>query len=248
MAIIKGGAFEGARKSVGNVTIRNVNGQTIMSSKVYQNKSNTSKQAARRSSFGLLSKLGRSLKPIISVGFDPVRHGSRFNNFTKSNTDLSNYFSQNKTEDTYPRPLHALYQALTDEAFIGQAVAAKGNLNSKSEFMVDQEGQINGLVSLSRDFIAGDSLTIASIALFWYNNTDFHMIELTTHTLGTADIAELANPRQLIINRMNWPELNINTLFPFPGDITGLMMAAIVSNNAERSTAAFVVGGLRVGG
>ncbi|MDR0748969.1 MAG: hypothetical protein LBF62_05310 [Tannerellaceae bacterium] len=241
MAIIEGGAFEGARKSIGNVTIRQVNGRTIISAKVSRNNSKTGKQVARRDSFTMLAKLGRFLKPVINIGFEQLKNGSKANNFSKLNTDLGNYLSEHKVKDPYPHPARILYEALTDKAFIGQVVAARGNINCKSEFVIGADGQINGLLSLSRNFMAGDTLTVALILLATFQRKETESIELATYTLGSPDIAALEHPRQFVVGKNNWPGLNTEALRYFPGEITGAVMAAIVTNNADRSTAAFTV-------
>jgi hypothetical protein len=241
MAIIKGGVFDGASKSIGNITLRNVNGQTIASAKVSRNNSNTHKQAARRSSFGLLSKLGSALKPIVDLGFDPVKHGSRCNNFTQSNADLANYFTQSKTEKPPYTPVQYLYKALTDPTFIGQAFASKGNLTSRSEFILDEEGHLNAIVTLSRDYLPADTLTVATILLYTHHQSTGHLIELTTHTIGTQEIPSLPNPRQYLITKTTHPTLNLKTLFHFPATLTAIITTAIITTPTDRSTATFTV-------
>jgi hypothetical protein len=239
MAIIENGVFKGACKSVGNVTLRKVNGRTIFSTKISRNYSNTPKQTACRSSFGTLARLGRLLKPVIDIGFDRVRNGSKCNNFTRSNSDLGNYLSQGAAEAKRPLPARLLYRALTDPAFCGQVFAVRGNISCKSEFAVEVDGQIGGSILLSRDFMPGDVLTAGAILITEFQGGELETTALTTYMLSPRDMAALENPRKFLAGRDNWPELNVEALRFFPGRIAGVIMTAIVTRYTERSTALF---------
>jgi hypothetical protein len=241
MAIIENNGFNGMRKSIGNMTFRRVNGQTIASAKIWRNKSNTPKQAARRSSFSRLGKLGAALRQVIDIGFDRPKRGSKFNNFTRCNTDLGNFLTQ-YNPDAYDRlPLLMLWQVLNDERFMGQVFASRGNMNCLGEFLLDEEGQINGLISLSRNFIPGDMVTIAACIITTTDNQKLPIIDPKTHILGSSDIEALHHPQELIVTKRNWPELNINTFYSKPATFFGAVMAAIVTNGTDRASSVFTL-------
>lgn len=239
MAIIQSSAIGIAQKSVGNITYRNVNGRVVVSQRITTNTSKTPKQLARRNCFGEAAKLGKSLKPIVDIGFDPVKNGSKSNNFTKCNTDLMNFINQNDVDNYLNLPIYMLYKVLTHEEFYGQVLAAKGNMNIRSEFFIDNENQINGLLSLSREFQAGDTLTIAVAVVKKDSHITSEHVELQSLSLGSADIKALDQPKQFVVNKETMPDLNLNTLFPWPGASESIILTAIVTNNTDRSTAVF---------
>jgi hypothetical protein len=100
-------------------------------------------------------------------------------------------------------PVHILYRVLTDDRFTGQVVAAEGYLHSRSEFMVDADGQVNALVNLSRDFKAGDILHVTVALLIKYQYEGIERIIVSSHPIGPRYIQDLPYPRQLVANREN---------------------------------------------
>jgi hypothetical protein len=185
--------------------------------------------------------LSNSLKPVVDIGFERVRNGTRCNRFIKSNGDLAEFIRWKGLGRSRDLPVFCLYKVLNDEAFTGRVLASKGCLSSWSEFVVDGEGQISGLVSLSRDFMVGDVLTVVTLLLKGERVVKNELVVLSTRGLGAWEIGGLECSRELVINRENWPELNVNTLMRFPGRVLGVVMAAIVTGHGGRSTAFFSV-------
>ncbi|MDR0748399.1 MAG: hypothetical protein LBF62_02365 [Tannerellaceae bacterium] len=128
MAILHTSAFIQAHGSIGNITLRSVNGQIIVSRKITSINSNTPKQRVCRSSFRQMTKLAKSLKLIIDTGFDPLKHGSKYNHFYKANTALANFIKQDMIKDCPKLPVCMLYNALTDDTFTGRVLSARGNM------------------------------------------------------------------------------------------------------------------------
>lgn len=239
MAIIQNSALGLARKSAGNITYRVVNGQVIASKRITENRSKTPKQVARRNGFARVMKLAGRLKPLIETGFDPVKHGSRSNNFVKCNTDLMNFISSNEVSAHESNGLSMLYEVLMNEEFYGQVLAAKGTMNMRSEFFIDTEGQVNGLLSLSRDFQPGDLLTFGIGGIVKRDRITLDIFRIQTLQLGTSDIKALDQPRQFVVNKETMPDLNVRSLFSYYGICEGIILTAIVSNDSERTTSAF---------
>jgi hypothetical protein len=241
MAIIDNNGFNGTRKSLGNITFRKVNGKTVASRKITENKSNTPKQAARRSSFSRMGKLGAALKPVIDIGFDRPDKNSKFNNFIRWNTDLGNYLATYTPENNDRLPLLMLWKTLSDKRFTGQVFASRGNMDSRCRFVLDGEGQINGFITLSRDFMAGDTVTIVIGVIMNISKDKTSGLVLKTHTLRSADTEELHHPQRLIITGENRPELNIKTFFPKSVTYFGAVITAIITNQTDRSSSVFTL-------
>jgi hypothetical protein len=239
MAIFNNSDFFDAHGSIGNITLRKVNGQIIVSRKISHNPSNTPAQAARRNSFKQMAKLGKSLKPIIDIGFDPVAHGNKYNHFSKENKALADYMSQNDLSDYDPLPIAMLYKILTDKTFTGQVIAAKGTLQMRSEFTLTPAQQLNALLTLTRPFAAGDNITIALPLIIKINTQLIETIHLETHTLNIEEINTLPSPTQLIINQKTHPTLNLKTLSQKPAIIYGVITTAILHTTKERTTSTF---------
>jgi hypothetical protein len=241
MAILKNSDFPDAHGSIGNITLRTINGQIIISRKITNNPSNTPAQAARRNSFKQMVKLGKSLKPIINIGYDPTPHGNKYNHFAKENKALADYMSQNNLNDYAPLPIAMLYKILTDKTFTPQVIAAKGTLHMQSEYLLTPAQQLNALLTLSRPFAVGDNITIALPLIIKINTQLIETIHLETHTLSIEEINTLQSPTQLIINQKTHPTLNLKTLSPNPGTIYGVITTTILHTPKERTTSPYLI-------
>ncbi|MDR3141784.1 MAG: hypothetical protein LBU37_08695 [Tannerellaceae bacterium] len=235
MAIIRNNAFFDASGSIGDITFRNVNGRIIVSRKITHTNSNTPKQRACRNSFGQMSKLAKSLKLIINAGFDPIENGSKYNHFYKANAALADFISRNNIKDCDNLPVCMLYNVLADEAFTGQVLSARGNMDARSEFVIDAEGQVSGLLSLSRAFKAGDSITAGIALLVDVHRRLMETVVLQTYALAPPDIEGLTSPNQFLINKKNWEALNACALSPLQGAIRGVVITAIVDGPPDRA-------------
>ncbi|MDR1623488.1 MAG: hypothetical protein LBS04_00735 [Tannerellaceae bacterium] len=250
MAIFQSDAFFDAHGSVGNLTFRNVNGRIIVSRKITRNNSNTPRQKARRSSFALMARLGKSLRPVIQIGFDPVRNGNKYNHFNKANAALADFLSLHDVGDYASVPLYMLYKVLGDDSFTGHVMAARGSMEARSEFVINAGGQVSGLLSLSRAFQAGDRITVVVALLTDVQRRLMETVALHTYSLTPLDLKGMASPNQLVITPEGREELNLCALSPPGGKIRGVITTAIVCTppggaRPDRSTAFF---GIPAGG
>lgn len=85
MAIVNSLAIGKSRKSAGNLTYKTVRGRTIASQRITENKSNTAKQAAQRSSFSMASQAITLCRYYVDYAYEKSKYGSARNEFMRTN-------------------------------------------------------------------------------------------------------------------------------------------------------------------
>lgn len=74
-----------SRKSTGDATFRTVHGRVIVSKRIRENKSKSTKQVSQRSAFGSLGHFAKINAAWIDRHFDPAKYGTSRNQFMKLN-------------------------------------------------------------------------------------------------------------------------------------------------------------------
>lgn len=240
MAIIRNPLFVNVSRSIGDITLRNVNGRTIASKRVYVNNSKSDKQLSRRSSFSLMSQLGRDLRPILEIGF-PAKNGSYpHTSFIKWNNTLANYFSTHTSPSEYNSVLFDLHTALLDPLFFGQVLSSSGNLHTKGFFKINDEKLPEGALALSCDYEENDRVILGVCAVFYYENVYHGQIRLFERTINLQQDIDSDCPTIFRINETTMPELQSCTSLPPGAMLTGYILTGIVLREEERSTATFM--------
>lgn len=77
-----------SRKSTGDATFRTVHGRVIVSKRIRENKSKSTKQVSQRSAFGSLGHFAKINAAWIDRHFDPAKYGTSRNQFMKLNAPI----------------------------------------------------------------------------------------------------------------------------------------------------------------
>jgi len=240
MAIVKSVAIGAARKSLGDLTYKHVRGRTVASQRITENSSRTSKQKEQRRSFSMMGKTTKSLRPIIDIGFSRTKYGSPQNNFTTTNKEYMNFLKKDTLLDPGLPSIFNLYLSLIDERFYGNVMSARGSYDTNAEFGWDDDRNIEGYIDLTRNFEAGDTVTIAAAYSYKRRGSYYEMVRMCSIQLGSADIEKLENPNEFIVNTKTISELD--SLIKLPEESTELrvIITGIVTGPSGNSTSYYL--------
>ncbi|MDH6341881.1 hypothetical protein M2480_000544 [Parabacteroides sp. PFB2-12] len=239
MAQIESTAIGEGRKSLGNITYRYVNGKTIASKRVTTNNSRTPLQVKQRQGFTGTVKLAKAINPLVYIGFEKGKAGSPNNQFVKHNGDYMNYIKVKSDYDVNRPQIAYLYEAINDSNFTGKVVIANGNLNLTNVFAFNSEDKLTCKMYLSRDFLAGDTITLAVCSTYMLVGSMFEAIQMYSKTLTQQDVDQLPVKNQFEINGTTFPDLDLDDHYPEGYSDVKEVITAIVSSEKDRSASIF---------
>lgn len=235
MAIVNSLAVGRSSKSAGNITYRQTRGRTIASQKVGSNPSKTESQVRQRSSFGELGRLAQTLSNIISTTFNKSRYGSSRNTFIKSNTALMEYIRGISDYNSELPPIKNLSTYLSDPASGLKVMLSKGALNVVNSFTWDEQLDLAGAMFLSRDYKAGDRITVYVLYTYLMAGAWFESIKTFTKVLSDTDVSALTVGNRFDVNKQTMPGLE--TVGDLPPDASDgeFMVTGVVEDSTKRT-------------
>lgn len=239
MAEIESTAIGAGRKSLGNITYRYVRGRTIASRRVTKNNSKTPKQMRQRHAFAYTGLLGKSLKPIVDIGFSKNQHGTRYANFIYHNKEVMEYVRANPDLDINFPAISNLCIMLNDNEFTGKVTASNGGLNLTTIYDWGLNGSIDAMLYLSRDFVIGDQITLAICCSYMLVGSYFETVRIITKELNSEDIRLMKVKNQYHVIESTFPNLDPFDNLPPGYSNAELAVLIIVTGEKDRSTSYF---------
>lgn len=236
MAIVKNLVVENSRGSAGSLTFRQVRGQTILSEKITTNSSNTEDQVQQRTGFGGSGRFTAVLGPVIDQTFEKTKHGSRRNNFTRNNRPLIRCIRADYEFDPEMPPVKNVCRYLADPKTSLKVMIAKGGLKETDSFSWNEQYELEGTVELSRDFKAGDRITLYVPYTYLRGRVWYDSIKSFTRILNEEDIASLEIPNCFVVNKETVPQLETLTVLPRGATTAQFLIAGVVNDKRKRTT------------
>jgi hypothetical protein len=221
---------------MGNITYRYTNGKTFISSRITSNRSRTPQQIKQRKGFSGIAHTARALRSLLEVGFSKYKGGRVMNHFMRYNTSLLKYVKNSPVYDATLPSITNLCMALSDPAFTGKVVAGNGSVRLTPVYNWDVSfANIEGIVYASRNFAAGDVITLGVCYSYLLAGSYFEMIDLYTKKLTEADVAELTDKNQFEIDRRSFPDMDIFGKLPAGFSDVEILLTTILTGRNDSS-------------
>lgn len=239
MARIHSPAIGVGRNSIGNITYRHVNGQTIASHRIVKNSSKTEKQKAQRNAFTHVGKLGRSFRPLLDISFIKNKRGSVNANFTSVNKDYMAYVRENHQNLSHQSAIKNLSIALKDPNFKSNVITAPGGLNLTPVYKCSAADNLTAKLYLGREFLPGDLITLSIAYVYELVGSTFEALTIYQKELEKEEIDALAIKNQYIIDSANFPELTLYDVLPPDYSNVEVILTVIVQSLTDCSASYF---------
>ncbi len=202
--------------------------------KLHKN-SKSPKQIVQRGAFAITGKLGKTLLPVLKLGFKKNQYGGCYTNFIRENTSYTSYArTSDKISSTVP-PLRNLYEAIHDTDFTGKVTIANGELTYSSKLQLTDTNKLIGKLYLSRNFQVDDTIVFVILGTYELIGSVFENIQLYGKKLTKEDIASLTSKTKFDIDETTFPDFDLYESLPDEYQNIKQVLSIIVFSDTDRT-------------
>lgn len=225
-----------SRKSTGDATFCTVHGRVIVSKRIRENKSKSTKQVSQRSAFGSLGHFAKINAAWIDRHFDPAKYGTSRNQFMKLNAPIMAWL---RDQPDLPSD-DVSKMALAIEAGV-TLYAGYGSVVMGTTFTATGD-KLTAVISSSKEFVKGDIVEVQIVVSYKVKSSGglsmtTSMVRNYEYVITEQDVA--SSSTEITLNESKIPQLATALKTPVNADRGSYVYAAALKSTDYKSASFF---------